>query len=137
MQLDVLVAGFDDQEAHLFAITNPGISLPINTIGSTAIGSGGLHANVRLSLGRHTRIVSFSDTVYSVYGAKVAAEVAPGVGKMTDMAVVRRTGTKFFDEEAFKILESISQDRPTLGTEEVDRLAKLCGGYTDEPASSA
>jgi 20S proteasome alpha/beta subunit len=76
MNLDILVAGFAGGEAHLTALTNPGIALPIDTIGSTAIGSGGLHANVRLSLGKQTRTISFPDTVFNVYGAKVAAEVA-------------------------------------------------------------
>jgi len=137
MQLDILIAGFDEGEAHLTALANPGIALPMDTIGSAAIGSGGLHANVRLSLGKQVRVISFPDTVYNVYGAKVAAEVAPGVGKMTDMAVIRQSGIKFFDETAFRTLESISQDRPALRQADVDQLAELCRGYTDEPAKPA
>jgi 20S proteasome alpha/beta subunit len=137
MQLDILIAGFDEGEAHLTALANPGIALPMDIIGSAAIGSGGLHANVRLSLGKQVRVISFPDTVYNVYGAKVAAEVAPGVGKMTDMAVIRQSGIKFFDETAFRTLESISQDRPALRQAGVDQLAELCRGYTDEPAKPA
>ena len=137
MQLDILIAGFSEGEAHLAAIANPGMALPMDTIGSAAIGSGGLHANVRLSLGRQARIVSFADTVFNVYGAKVAAEVAPGVGKMTDLAVIRESGIKFFDEAAFLTLESISHDRPALGETDVKQLEQLCKEYADEPANSA
>jgi 20S proteasome alpha/beta subunit len=137
MQLDILIAGFDDGEAHLTALANPGVALPLDTVGSAAIGSGGLHANVRLSLGKQARIVSFSDTVFNVYGAKVAAEVAPGVGKMTDMAVIRHGGIKFFDETAFRTLEAISQDRPALRESDVTQLEQLCKGYADEPTQSA
>jgi hypothetical protein len=56
---------------------------------------------------------------------------------MTDMAVIRQSGIKFFDETAFRTLESISQDRPALRQADVDQLAELCRGYTDEPAKPA
>jgi 20S proteasome alpha/beta subunit len=132
MQLDLLVAGFDDDQAHLFAITNPGVMLPVDTIGSLAIGSGGLHANVRLSLGRQTRHLNFPETVYNVYEAKIAAEVAPGVGKMTDMAVLRQTRLCFFEDKDYETLSSIHQERPALGKNELDLLEKLCKEYADE-----
>jgi hypothetical protein len=56
---------------------------------------------------------------------------------MTDMAVVRQTGIKFFDDAAFEVLGSISQDRPPLRQHDVERLSELCGGYVDEPANPA
>jgi len=55
MQLDVLVAGTDDSGAHLFIASHPGLVAPADTLGFAAIGSGGLHAAIRLSLAQHTK----------------------------------------------------------------------------------
>jgi len=134
MQLDLLVVGFDDGVGHIFGITNPGVLVPGDTVGSLAIGSGAMHASVRLSLGKQVRDLKFPQTVYNVYEAKVAAEVAPGVGKMTDMAVLRPSGIDFFKDAAFDVLSSIRQDRPPLGGNESKQLADLCKDYSHEPA---
>lgn len=71
-----------------------------------------------------------------MYEAKIAAEVAPGVGKMTDMAVLRPTGICFFEEKAYGVLAGIHQDRPALGKKELNQLQELCKEYGDERAKA-
>src|SRR5439155_8687062 len=64
LNTDVLVAGMDDSGAHVFAITHPGQLIPLATTGFGTIGSGALHAGVRMSLGQHTKAASLVDTLY-------------------------------------------------------------------------
>jgi 20S proteasome alpha/beta subunit len=126
LQLDILVAGVDDSGSHLFAITHPGVLMPMDTNGFTAIGSGGLHAAVRLSLGQHTKTATLVETVYSVYEAKRAAEVAPGVGKLTDMAIIKAGKVHLGDARFFAALEGVHKERPSLTDEEKKLLEKAC-----------
>jgi len=133
--LDFLVAGVDDA-AHVCLVTHPGMMMPLDTLGYGSIGSGGLHATVRLSLGQQFRTVGTPETVYNVYEAKTAAEVSPGVGKLTDMAVITSHGVNFFEDGAFDTLASLNQARPALGAEALKKLGKLCpkGTNGDKPA---
>jgi hypothetical protein len=50
--LDLMIAGIDEGVGHLGIVTHPGMAVPMDTVGTSAIGSGGLHASVRLNLGR-------------------------------------------------------------------------------------
>jgi Proteasome subunit len=77
LNLDVMIAGIDEGVGHLGIVTHPGMALPMDTVGTSAIGSGGLHASVRLNLGRQTREINLSETIFAVYEAKRASEVAP------------------------------------------------------------
>jgi 20S proteasome alpha/beta subunit len=122
LQLELLVAGITDGRAHLCAITHPGITLGLDTIGCSAIGSGGLHANVRLALGKQSTAVNLSETIYNVYEAKLAAESAPGVGKLSDIAVISGGKTIFLDESALNMLASLQNGAPRP---EAASLAKL------------
>jgi 20S proteasome alpha/beta subunit len=126
LQLELLVAGFDDSGGHLFGVFHPGISMPMDTIGCGAIGSGGLHANVRLSLGGQIRGLSMADTLFNVYEAKAAAEVAPGVGKLTDIAIVSPKEVRFFDDDVCQSLSSMLQKRPELRPEDRKKLQQIC-----------
>lgn len=137
LQLDVMIAGADAAGAHLFVVTHPGIALPMDTVGSSAIGSGGMHAAIRLSLGNQAKAVNFAETVANVYDAKIAAEGAPGVGKFTDMAVVNTKGVTFVKPELFDVLASIHKERPSLSKEDVKKLQAGCGEYDDEPNKAA
>lgn len=124
--LDLLVTGLDDTGGHIFAISSPGVLSPLNTVGYAAIGSGGLHANIRLSLGGQGRGVNVPETVHSVYEAKAAAEVSPGVGKQTDMAIITHHGVRFFNEAGYNVLTSLRRDYPELPSSDRELLDNLC-----------
>ncbi len=126
LQLEALIAGSDDTGHHLFVASHPGQVLAMNSTGFTAVGSGALHAAIRLSLGQHTPNTSLIDGVYNVYEAKRAAEVAPGVGKMTDIAILKDGAIFDAPESMFKLLEELHKERPGLAKEEQGKLKAAC-----------
>lgn len=126
LNTDVLVAGMDDGGAHLFAVTHPGQLLPLATTGFGSIGSGGLHAGVRMSLSQHTKAASLADTIYNVYEAKRASEVAPGVGKLTDLALIHNGRIVFAGAELMKALEHGHKEKPAPNKAEQDAIKKAC-----------
>lgn len=135
LNLDVLIAGVDESGGHLFVVTHPGVLLRVDTTAFAAIGVGGTHAMVRLSLGGHTKVASREDTIYNVYEAKKASEVAPGVGKLTDLAVVERGKVCFADQRLFDVLEKAHKERPILSTPEQEELRKVCNEWTKAAAN--
>lgn len=88
--LDLIVSGVDTTGGHIFYVGHPGTFGNFDKLGYTAIGSGAIHAVAGLSLGGQTPNSSSAETLYSVYSAKRSAEVAPGVGKETDIAIIRK-----------------------------------------------
>ena len=130
MQAEVLVAGVDVSGAHLFAISHPGVLLLMETMGYGAVGSGGLHAAVRLSLGQQNKIAPILETVYNVYEAKKAAEVAPGVGKLTDLAIIKSGKVSFAETALLEVLEKAHKEKPSLTQTEQDELKKACDDCT-------
>ena len=75
-----------------------------------------------MSLAQHTKSASLIETVYNVYEAKRASEVAPGVGKLTDMALIRENKIKFFGPEMMTALETAHKEKPGLSEEELQKL---------------
>jgi 20S proteasome alpha/beta subunit len=129
LQLEIMVAGIDDAGAHLFAIQHPGVLLPMQTTGFTAIGSGGTHAAVRISLGGQAPAVKLPETIYNVYEAKRAAEVAPGVGALTDLAVLTAKGVAFLNEAQLTEMAAFHKKEPGLKPAELAKLREICKEY--------
>ena len=76
----------DDQlvYSHIYSANGSEITCQ-DTIAFAAIGIGGWHAESQFMFARHTRQRKFPETLLLAYSAKKYAEVAPGVGKYTDM----------------------------------------------------
>ena len=129
LQLDVMIAGLDATGGHLFVVTHPGTALPMDTVGSAAIGSGGMHASIRLSLAHQAKEISLSETIHNVYEAKIASEGAPGVGKFTNIAVLNGKGVTFIKKSVFEVLAGIHKERPALSDEDVTKLNASCEEY--------
>ncbi|SRR6266571_141849 len=129
LQLDVLLVGTDGDGSHLFVITHPGVLLSLNTTAFASIGTGGLHAGVRMSLAQHTKDASLTDTIYNVYEAKRAAEVAPGVGKLTDMAVIKNGTVRMAEKALLETLEQLHKEKPALTGPEQKRLKECCDDW--------
>ena len=88
--VDLMLAGCDDSGGHIYHLSHPGTVTVFDKLGYNAIGSGGIHAMVALHLGKQNSKASLSATLHSVYSAKIAAEVAPGVGQETEIAVISK-----------------------------------------------
>jgi 20S proteasome alpha/beta subunit len=93
--VELLIAGVDDGGGHISTLVNPG-SRPLDNdvIGYGAVGSGALHALQSMISFRHGADCGLSETIFRVYASKRRAEVAPGVGKETDIWIIRSTGIK-------------------------------------------
>ncbi len=120
LQIDILISGFDDTGHHLFIVTHPGILQPADMLGFTAIGSGNLHAMISLSLAGQTKVTPFAETVLNIYKAKKAAEVAPGVGRRTDMVILRNDKINIAGPKLFEVLEKYCQ-KPQQAISESER----------------
>jgi len=90
--VDLLLAGCDGYSSHIYHLTHPGSLTAFDKLGYNAIGTGAIHAMVALHLGEQSQKSSLAATLHAVYNAKLAAEVAPGVGQETEIAVVSAEG---------------------------------------------
>ena len=113
--VDFLVAGVDNTGGHIFRIHYHGVAGGswlewCDILGHREIGAGWLHASIHLSLEGQFCGSNFTESVFNVYSAKKISELAPGVGKATDLAIITAQGIRFFDKPIFDILELIRGD---------------------------
>ncbi len=108
--VELLLAGVDANGAHIYSVANPGVNERKNdVIGYAAIGSGAIHAlQAMIGFGHHGN-TSLKETVFRVYAAKRRAEVAPGVGHDTDLAIVTASSVTFLTKEQLHTLEDAYQ----------------------------
>ena len=91
---DFLVAGIDNKGARVAYVGHPGTVAWLDKLGYGAVGSGAIHATTRLALVAQSSTNSLTETLYYVYAAKRASEVAPGVGQITDISVIHHNQIK-------------------------------------------
>jgi 20S proteasome alpha/beta subunit len=118
LQTDMLVAGSDDSGHHLFIVTHPSVRFHMNTMGYATIGSGAMHAGISLALTRHTVSDSLERALYRVYEAKKAAEVSPGVGRLTDIAIIKDGKFSFVTNKTLDALAKVHKEHPDLAPDE-------------------
>ena len=125
--VELLLAGVDDQGSHIFTVHNPGPSeYQHDVIGYAAVGSGAIHAFQSMIGFGHSGTAGLRDTVFRVYASKRRAEVAPGVGQDTDLAVVSSDGVRRLGEEQLKGLADLYEDyRTAENTDLAKKLADL------------
>jgi len=90
--------GDDAPSAHIFSITKVAGADSVtccDAVGFATVGSGGRHAATQFMLAGHSPFASSPETLLLTYLAKKRSEVAPGVGKGTDMFVIGRTVNTF------------------------------------------
>ncbi len=81
IDVELIVAGFNDSECHLFSISHPGDMVNHDAIGYVCSGSGAPHATYYLIGSDYKRTMSLDEVKKLVKEAKKKSEVAPGVGK--------------------------------------------------------
>ncbi|MDD5427976.1 MAG: hypothetical protein PHI58_01935 [Candidatus Omnitrophica bacterium] len=110
--VEFIIAGVDSTGAHLFRIYYSGIAGGnwlewCDRIGFRAIGSGALHSAILLSLDGQHKNTALEQTIYNIYSAKKSAEVAPGVGPSTDIAVITSSKVDFLSTTAIDKLSTV------------------------------
>jgi 20S proteasome alpha/beta subunit len=142
---EAIIAGSDDSGAHLYLMDQESKVNCHNDVGFAAIGTGAWHARSLLMQAGYSNQVSFPVALSMVYAAKKRGEVAPGVGKETDMVLVRREGWENilphhkdaleaahseFEKQMSELVllsikklgEAISQDAPEPGDNNITQL---------------
>ena len=95
LEVELLLAGVDDSGAHIYTSGNPGGgNTNHDPIGWAAIGIGAPHVLSTMAGYVHSAKADYKRTLFRVYAAKRGAEVAPGVGRETEMAVIDGDGLK-------------------------------------------
>lgn len=106
--VELLLAGVDDAGGHIHTNHNPGGgNQDHGPIGWAAIGSGAVHVLQSMAGFGHGADASYGQTLFRVYASKKRAEVAPGVGNDTDVAVISSDGTKFLSDTELNNLDGI------------------------------
>ena len=127
--LELLIAGCDDSGAHIYSVRNPGVSDCFDLLGFTAIGVGYLHAMQVFIAHSYKNSFNTVEALNIVFAAKKAAEVAPGVGHKTDVALISENGFEFLDSTTLDELCRIYDETKPSPVEEIkkksDRLIQL------------
>jgi len=87
-----IIAGVDEDGAHIFVIDGEGSITCQDRAGFAAVGIGEWHAESQFMFEKHSPSKPYPDTLFLTYVAKRRAEVAPGVGKDTDLCVISLKG---------------------------------------------
>jgi len=111
LNVEVIVTGIDAHGGHLFYVGNPGQTVSsFHQIGYHAIGSGSLQALQSMIGFGHMSGRSLHQTIFACYASKRRAEVAPGVGKDTDLAILSNKGMFKADQGTLDSLEELYQE---------------------------
>jgi 20S proteasome alpha/beta subunit len=110
--VEFLVCGIDASGAHLFRVFYTGLNGGdwmqwLDSLTYYAIGGGQGAAVARLAIERQGSALSIQQTLFNVFAAKKTAEIAPGVGRETDVVIVTAGGAIELSPEQMRKLERV------------------------------
>lgn len=85
IEAEAIIAGVDALGPHIYVVRDPGTVTCHDFVGFAAIGIGASHAASQFMFAKYSRDWSLPQTLFLTFSAKKRAEVAPGVGKDTDL----------------------------------------------------
>ena len=115
-----IIAGIDLTGGHIYKVSNPGIAACWDTPFFACTGNGEHVASTQFMVAGFEKRWPLAKTVWLTFAAKAKAEAAGGVGKQTDLVIVRAGG-------------NITAATP----EEKERLYGLFKQVTDKEAAAA
>ncbi len=89
-----IVVGTDNTGCHIYVVEDGELTCK-DAIGFAAIGAGFWHSNSHFMFAKHTKFEPGHRTALRTYAAKKRAEVAPGIGKNTDMFSISCTPVSY------------------------------------------
>jgi 20S proteasome alpha/beta subunit len=138
-EVDALVIGSDQGAVQLYNVDTHGVVSCLDDVGFGAIGIGAWHAKSRLMQSGYTRDFSFARAAAAAFAAKKSAEVAPGVGRYTDIHVIRSNVVHPIwpnvAEKLHKLYDEFEIRRDELTTETVTRLQAFIDELTSQKPS--
>lgn len=111
----MVIGGIDSEGAHIFLVQPPGISRCMDAIGQCAIGTGDIHAFQTFITYEYERSTEIQKAILIVFEAKKRAEKAAGVGKKTDLLVLRR------GKEPYSLTDSQIGELEKFHREEIEK----------------
>jgi hypothetical protein len=102
---EAIVLGCDGREAHLVRVDNRGVLTLHDDIGFVSIGSGGIHASGYYMQAPYTHVLGYHRALLLTYFGKKRAEVAPGVGRSTNMFLITEDGANEISDFELTALE--------------------------------
>ncbi len=110
----ILLIGMDEGAAKIVEITEANIA-DFREINFHAIGSGQTQAINTLLFQKHNKSDNLLTTIYNVYKAKRNAEVIQGVGKETELLVLKKEGCIKIEKQYMEILDTIYENELKFG----------------------
>jgi hypothetical protein len=108
--LQMIIAGVDEH-AHIGIVGNPGVWRSFDNLGWCVTGMGDRHAESVFAWYRFSRATPLNQALYITFEAKRKAEMAGGVGKSTDILVIKKDGIYQVDDTTIQALEEIYDER--------------------------
>ncbi len=121
LKTSILLVGFDEKgEAQISEIDEKGFA-DYRDIHFHTIGSGSVQALNTLLFQNHAKKHDLKTTIYNVYKAKRNAEVANGVGRETEVLILKNNcDLELLKEEQLKILAGIYEKELKFGVSHED-----------------
>jgi 20S proteasome alpha/beta subunit len=117
-QVEALAVRIEDERAHIYEIDKYGTVSCYDDIGFAAIGIGAWHAKSRLMQVGYVNSLTLAPTLAATFAAKKAAEIAPGIGKMTDIHLVTK-------DAIFPLWTALSEKMTNLYKDYNDKVTDL------------
>jgi hypothetical protein len=108
---EAIIAGVEPTGAvHIYHIDDPGTSVCCDRSGFLAIGYGARHFETLFMSAGYDSKWPFFATLLLAFQAKKLAELAPGVGKSTDIILMRKEGVRAFLPEELNVIEKYNDE---------------------------
>ena len=120
----ILLVGFNNDGLGVISEINENRVTDITDLHFSAIGSGQIQAVNTLYFQSHTKEMDVLTAVYNVFKAKSNAEVHEGVGKETDLLILRAKSCSKLTKSQLEILKQIYNEELAFGAKHKD-LKKL------------
>lgn len=111
----ILLIGFDKQGNARIADISEDHMVNFRDMNFHAIGSGNIQAANTLLFQRHDKSDNLLSTIYNVYKAKRNAEVLQGVGRETELLVLKKSGCHSIKDKNLEILKDIYEEELNFG----------------------
>jgi 20S proteasome alpha/beta subunit len=126
--VNILIIGVDDKGSHLYLVDyteHPRTSRRFDSIGFCSVGIGTPHAQNSLISNKCSPNLPLREVLYLVYEAKKKAEIAPGVGCMTDIAYIDSKGCHSISPDTESELKKILEAKTELIKPHEEKIKKM------------
>ena len=119
LEFIILLVGIDDKGGHLYLVTDPGTEACYDSVGFCCPGAGQSHTDPVFALYRYTPSVSAKEALFVAYQAKKRAEMAGGIGIITDATIItQKEGMREILPETLQQLEAVHEEQEKGGWRE-------------------